>query len=219
MPDALQLCPNDQAPFFDVCWGHAEALGLLGFRVRTVFFEARRRYPPSPDIDYATPGELPGLLRGERPELVVSHRHSAYRVGVRLVRRLGIPSHVAIAHEFGMFARRTRRLRRRLAGRNHALFAAASAPVADRSPCLRHRFTPGTTQCHRRACLAGNDPGTSASAGEPGCSRVGVRDRRRRAAASEEGSSPSAWRLRKVSARECSSLAGVRRGRRLAPAS
>ena len=130
MPDALQLCPNDQAPFFDVCWGHAEALGLLGFRVRTVFFEARGRSPPSPDIDYATPGELPVLLRGERPELVVSHRHSAYRVGIRLVRRLGIPSHVAIAHEFGMFARRTRRLRRRLAGRNHALFAAVSAPVA-----------------------------------------------------------------------------------------
>ena len=44
---------------------------------------------------------------------------------------MGIPSHVAIAHEFGMFARFTRRLRRRLAGRAHARFAAVSEPVAD----------------------------------------------------------------------------------------
>ena len=130
MPDALQLCPNDQAPFFDVCDGHAQALGLLGFRVRTVFFEARDRPRQSSDVDYARPRDLPGLLGRERPALLVSHRHSAYRVGVRMARRLGIPSHVAVAHEFGMFTRRTRRLRRRLAGRNHALFAAVSAPVA-----------------------------------------------------------------------------------------
>lgn len=130
MRDALQLCPNDQAPFFDVCAGHARALGLLGFRVRTVFFEARCGARPSPTVDYATPGELPGLLGGERPALLVSHRHSAYRVGVRMARRLGITSHIAVAHEFGMFSRKTRRLRRRLAGRNHALFAAVSEPVA-----------------------------------------------------------------------------------------
>ena len=113
--------------------GHAEALGLLGLRVRTVFFEARgrdRRSSVSAGVDFATPRELPGLLGGERPELLVSHRHGAYRVGVRMARRLGIPSHIAVAHDFGMFARPTRRFRRRLAGRNHALFAAVSAPVA-----------------------------------------------------------------------------------------
>ena len=103
---------------------------MLGLCVRTVFFEARCGAEPSPDVDYATPGELPGLLGGERPELLVSHRHGAYRVGVRIARRLGIASHIAVAHEFGMFARKTRRLRRRLAGRNHALFAAVSEPVA-----------------------------------------------------------------------------------------
>ncbi|MCY3840277.1 MAG: glycosyltransferase [Gammaproteobacteria bacterium] len=130
MPDALQLCPNDQAPFFHVCAGHAQALGLLGFRVRTVFFEARCGAEPSPDVDYATPREIPGLLGGERPALLVSHRHRAYRVGVRMARRMRIPTHIAVAHEFGMFARKTRRLRRRLAGRHHALFAAVSAPVA-----------------------------------------------------------------------------------------
>lgn len=133
MPDALQLCPNDHAPFFDVCEGHAEALGLLGFCVRTVFFEARgrdRRSSVHAGVHYATPRELPGLLGGERPALLVSHRHGAYRVGIRMARRLRIPSHIAVAHEFGMFARPTRRLRRRLAGRHHAMFAAVSEPVA-----------------------------------------------------------------------------------------
>lgn len=130
MRDALQLCPSDQAPFLGVCVGHARALGLLGFRVRTVFFEARGGAPPSSDVDYATPREIPGLAGRERPALLVSHRHRAYRVGIRVARRLEIPVHVAVAHEFGMFARKTRRLRRRLAGRNHAMFAAVSAPVA-----------------------------------------------------------------------------------------
>ena len=133
MPDALQLCPNDEVPFFDVCSGHAQALESLGFRVRTVFFEARGRDPRSSaheGVVYATPRELPGLLGGERPTLLVSHRHSAYRVGIRIARRLGIPSHLVVAHELGMFGRRTRQLRRRLAGRNHALFAAVSEPVA-----------------------------------------------------------------------------------------
>ena len=129
MRDALQLCPNDRAPFFDLCAGNARALGLLGFRVRTVFFEASSG-EAQPHAEYATAAKLPGLLGGERPELLVSHRHRAYRVGVRMARRLRIPSHIAIAHEFGMFMRPTRRLRRRLAGRNHALFAAVSAPVA-----------------------------------------------------------------------------------------
>ena len=130
MPDALQLCPNDQAPFFDVCTGHARALGLLGFRVRTVYFEARGRPQPTSDVDYAAPRELPDLLGGARPAVLVSHRHRAYRVGIRMARRMRIPTHIVVAHEFGMFARRTRRLRRRLAGRNHARFAAVSAPVA-----------------------------------------------------------------------------------------
>lgn len=133
MPDALQLCPHDQAPFVDVCAGHAKALALLGFRVRTVFFEARGPRHDSTDFafDYSTPRELPVLLGTQRPELLVSHRHRAYRVGVGIARRWGIPSHIAVAHEFGMFERFTRRLRRRLAGRGHALFAGVSKPVAD----------------------------------------------------------------------------------------
>ncbi|MDE0661751.1 MAG: glycosyltransferase [Gammaproteobacteria bacterium] len=130
MRSALQLCPNDQAPFFDLCVGHAKALELLGFRVRTVFFEGRGAARPLPAVHYATPRQLPEFVGGERPALLLTHRHRAYRVGVRMSRRLRVPLHIAVAHEFGMFARRARRLRRRLAGRNHAVFAAASVPVA-----------------------------------------------------------------------------------------
>lgn len=134
MPDALQLCPNDEVPFFDACSGHATALESLGFRVRTIFFEARgsqRRSVVDPRCAYAAPPELLGIVGRDQPELLVSHRHRAYRVGVRVARRMRIPWHIAVAHEFGMFARSTRRLRRRLAGRGHALFAGVSEPVAD----------------------------------------------------------------------------------------
>lgn len=134
MPDALQLCPNDHPPFFEVCAGHAKALGSLGYRVRTAFFEARGTaggLAKDPAVVYAAPRDLPGALAGMRPELLVSHRHGAYRVGVRLARRMGIPAHIVVAHEFGMFASVPRRLRRRLAGRGHARFAGVSEPVAD----------------------------------------------------------------------------------------
>lgn len=134
MPDALQLCPHDEVPFFDVCSGHAKALESLGYRVRTIFFESRgpqRRSVLEPRFVYAAPPELPGIVGVDRPDLLVSHRHRAYRIGVRIARRLRIPTHIAVAHEFGMFSRSTRRLRRRLAGRGHALFAGVSEPVAD----------------------------------------------------------------------------------------
>lgn len=134
MPDALQLCPNDYPPFFDVCAGHAKALESMGFRVRTVFFSARGCASGPADargVDYATPRNLPGLIAGVRPAVLISHRHRAYRVGVPLARRMGIPMHVVVAHELGMFGRFTRRLRRRLAGSTHARFAGVSELVAE----------------------------------------------------------------------------------------
>ena len=133
MPDALQLCPHDQEPFLDVCAGHAKALESLGFRVRTVFFERRRQQRSSAHFDFihTPPRELARVVGRHAPELLVSHRHGAYRPGVHLARRMGIPSHVVVAHEYGMFARATRRLRRRLAGRGHARFAAVSEPVTE----------------------------------------------------------------------------------------
>ena len=133
MPDALQLCPHDTPPFGDVCTGHARALESLGFRVRTIFFEARASpgRPVEPGLDYATPGELAGRIGGERPQLLVTHRYRAYRVGLHVARRLQVSAHIAVAHEFGMFARFTRRLRRRLATRGRPRFAGVSEPVAE----------------------------------------------------------------------------------------
>ena len=130
MAEALQLCPNDHPPFPEVCAGHARALALLGYRVRTVFFESRGvGRPLGFEFDYATPSRL--IDHVGRPELLVSHRHRAYRTGVGLARRLSIPRHIVVAHEFGMFARYTRRLRRRLWASGRPCFAGVSPPVAD----------------------------------------------------------------------------------------
>ena len=133
MRDALQLCPNDHPPFAEVCAGHAGALGLLGYRARTVFFEARGlgNPPEQFEFEHAPVDGLPTLLRGIKPELIVSHRYRAYQAGTWLARRLSIGTHIAVAHEFGMFNRFARRLRRRLAGPGHARFAGVSEPVAE----------------------------------------------------------------------------------------
>ena len=129
MPDALQLCPNDHPPFGEVCAGHAEALGRLGYRVRTVFFESRGFEPPAEfEFDYRPADRLVDV---GTPELLVSHRYGAYRAGVGLARRLSIPQHVVVAHEFGMFSRLSRRIRRRLLATRTTRFAGVSDPVAD----------------------------------------------------------------------------------------
>ena len=134
MPEALQLCPNDHPPFPEVCAGHARALAALGYRVRTVFFEDRGFAPtPCPGFEfaYSGPDALPEVLAGRRPDVLVSHRYRAYQAGVRLARRLPVSPHIVVAHEFGMFARRSRRLRRRLTDRTHPLFAGVSEPVVE----------------------------------------------------------------------------------------
>ena len=129
MPNALQLCPNDHPPFGEVCAGHAEALARLGFRVRTVFFESRGFQPPAGfEFEYRPADRLGDLAR---PEVLVSHRYGAYRVGVPLARRQSISQHVVVAHEFGMFARLSRRIRRRLWATRTTRFAGVSAPVAE----------------------------------------------------------------------------------------
>ena len=127
--DALQLCPNDHPPFGEVCAGHAEALGRLGYRVRTIFFASRGFEPPAEfEFDYKPADRLVDV---GRPELLISHRYGAYRAGIALARRLSIPQHIALAHEFGMFSRLSRRIRRRLFAGPTTRFAGVSAPVAD----------------------------------------------------------------------------------------
>lgn len=127
--DVLQLCPNDHPPFGEVCAGHAEALGRLGYRVRTVFFASRGFKPPAElEFDYRPADRLGDV---GRPELLVSHRYGAYRAGIGLARRLSIPQHIVLAHEFGMFSRLSRRIRRRLFVTRTTRFAGVSPPVAD----------------------------------------------------------------------------------------
>lgn len=123
-PQALQLCPNDLPPFADICNGHAAALAKLGYRVRTVFFE--RRMDGDGDAEAVAADAL-----DEAPfNLLVTHRYRAYRAGVRLARGRSA-LHIAIAHEFGLFARYRRRLRQRLTDRSRTRFAGVSPAVAD----------------------------------------------------------------------------------------
>ena len=126
MPEALQLCPNDAPPFADVCAGHAAALTLLGYRVTTAFFE-RRAGAPAANARYLPPRRV--LDGAAPPALILTHRYRAYRAAAGPARRFGIP-HMAVAHEFGMFASARRRLRRRLLHRA-CRFAAVSPPVAE----------------------------------------------------------------------------------------
>jgi len=128
--DALQLCPNDHPPFAEICAGHAAALGQLGYRVRTVFFASRAASPPGAgfDFDYAPASRLSGT---GRVDLLVSHRYRAYRAGIDLARGSSSPRHVVVAHEFGMFRRLSRRLRRRLRTPRGTQFAGVSDPVAE----------------------------------------------------------------------------------------
>lgn len=106
---AVQICPNARPPFADILRGHARALELCGYRVRTIVLASRALVPS-----------------GERPDLLVSHRYRAYRAGLGLDAR----RHIAVAHEFGFFARARRRWRRRLLGDGGCRFAGVSSAVA-----------------------------------------------------------------------------------------
>ena len=143
---AVQLCPNDHPPFRDVCTGHAQALALCGFRVRTMFFASVGRaasagraeshaggHPLGSDesSEVVAAERVADVLGAERPKVLVTHRYRAYREGIRLARRLGIAEHVAVAHEFGFFARARRRWRRRLLGDGGCRFAGVSDAVAE----------------------------------------------------------------------------------------
>lgn len=131
---AVQLCPNDHPPFQEVCTGHAQALALCGFRVRTMFFTSRgggRPLGPEDSSEVVAAERVADVLGAERPDLLVTHRYRGYRAGIRLARRSRIAEHVAVAHEFGFFARARRRWRRRLLGDGGCRFAGVSDPVAE----------------------------------------------------------------------------------------
>lgn len=130
---ALQICPNDHPPFVTVCSGFEAALQALGYAVATVFFastglsDGARRY--------LTPRALPALAAGRPFDAVLTHRYKGYRAG------LAVPSRaqVSLAHGFGMFRRRRRRLRQRLTRKAVAFAGVSTAVAEDLARDLKHR--------------------------------------------------------------------------------
>ena len=145
---ALQVCPNDHAPFLELCKDHAAALEETGMVVDTVFLGAPRgtgwEAATYLNVERGTRRMIDALNRhcaGRGYRLVVAHRYRAYQVVTRARVASESTTIVAIAHEFGMFARARRRWRQRLFGRN-VRFAGVSQAVVDEMrrhhPGLQH---------------------------------------------------------------------------------
>ncbi len=131
----LQVCPNDHPPFADICSYYEAAARSLGWRPRTVMLH-RRATEPVPGFEYPGEGDFEAVVRTllgeEAPVLTLCHRHEAYRA-VITSRAVRGPV-VAVAHEFGFFERRRRRLRRRwdaLLRRPRVRFAGVSDAVVE----------------------------------------------------------------------------------------
>ena len=143
----LQICPNDHPPFKDICRYYATAASTLGWSV-TTFFLGPPQADPLDDAVYINAANLrrtaalAGSLRrawqseagrtlgGKPPTLALCHRYRAFRI--LLASDLPVKKIVTVAHEFGFFARRQRRLTvraRRLAGRRDLIFAGVSDAV------------------------------------------------------------------------------------------
>jgi glycosyltransferase involved in cell wall biosynthesis len=145
---ALQVCPNDHAPFLELCKDHAAALEEIGMVVDTVFFgsprEAGWEAATYLNVERGT-GRMAEALRGycagRDYRLVVAHRYRAYQVATRVCAANPQTTIVTVAHEFGMFARARRRWRQRLFGRD-VCFAGVSHAVVDemrrQHPALKH---------------------------------------------------------------------------------
>lgn len=145
---ALQVCPNDHAPFLDLCRDHAAALEKTGMVVDTVFLGAPRgagwEAATYLNVERGTGrmiDALNGHCAGREYRLIVAHRYRAYQVVTRAHVARELTTIVTVAHEFGMFARARRRWRQRLFGRD-VCFAGVSQAVVDEMkrlhPGLQH---------------------------------------------------------------------------------
>ena len=133
----LQVCPNDHPPFRDLCAVYQRAVRSLGYPVQTVFL-APPYGAPLADAIYLGQTSLRssrrlGKLLAARLHspaggynLALCHRHRA--LASYLGSGLAASHTVCVAHEFGFFRRRRRRLRRRLAWRR-VTFAGVSEPL------------------------------------------------------------------------------------------
>ena len=178
-PCALQVCPNDHPPFLDICRNHAAALGQAGCDVDTVFLGAPRgtRWEAATylGVERGTRRMIDALrshCAGRADRLVVMHRYRAYQVATRALE--GAATMVAVAHEFGMFARRRRRLRQWWFARD-VVFAGVSQAVVDEMrrhhPSLRHTSVlpnPVDVDALDRARLSRTDARTALGIGGDG---------------------------------------------------
>lgn len=122
----LQVCPSDHPPFRDICRSYAVAAALLGWRSVTFFLAAPSGVPlegasylnatslrSTKKLAASLKGAAADALAGACPGaagsvLALCHRYRAYRV--LLASGLDADPVVAVAHEFGFFARRQRRI-------------------------------------------------------------------------------------------------------------
>jgi len=135
----LQVCPNDSPPFGDICRLYASAAQSLGWSSVTVMLD-----PRAPDRDESfhyvrrdLRRQLERLLDGHRPRLTICHRYRAWRD--LTASGFAAAPLVLVAHEFGLLARRRRRLRLRLnplLNRPPVLLAGVSDAVAEELSAL-----------------------------------------------------------------------------------
>jgi glycosyltransferase involved in cell wall biosynthesis len=131
-PVLLQICPNDQPPFAEICRYYETVARSLAWRAVTIMLTTRAD-TPEPDFHYLDepfPALVERLLQGNRPALTLCHRYRAYRAALT-TRRIVEPV-VAVAHEFDLFRRGQRRLRRhwdRVCNRPDVVFAGVSDAV------------------------------------------------------------------------------------------
>jgi glycosyltransferase involved in cell wall biosynthesis len=142
-PSLLQICPNDHPPFKDICRYYGVAAESLGWAETSIFLAPPRDYPlerarylnatnlrQTSLLARALRGEGDDALGGARPTLALCHRYRAYRI--LMASDLPVGTVVTVAHEFGFFARRQRRLAvraRRLIGGSELIFAGVSDAV------------------------------------------------------------------------------------------
>ena len=143
-PPLLQICPNDRAPFLDICEVYRVAAAAIGRELITVFLSAAhatampaavylncstlRRTGP---VAHALHNELAALLgsgTAPRVSLAICHRYRAYRTF--RAGRFELGRCLVIAHEFGFFERWRRRLDQRVFA-GQVRFAGVSEPVVD----------------------------------------------------------------------------------------
>ena len=131
----LQICPSDHPPFADICRVYVQALHAIGCQPTTVFLAPPHGKPLAGAIylnldDLARTRPISRHLErrlADQPEweLAICHRYRAWQAVSHS--RLRPARSLVIAHEYGFFARWSRRWAARLA--RHTTFAGVSDDV------------------------------------------------------------------------------------------